>query len=131
MCLRAFFFCCVFCFVLFLVFEVLYTRKKYFDHSCPHAASMDPLGDAESMEQSVLLLDLVVTSEAPPLPETTTDNAHVVVAGDQHVVPEPPHHSITVPCNDKYLRGTLPMEDERLVLLVGVAHIDQKQQQLK
>ena len=101
----------------------LYTKKRFHDLTCPHATSMEPLSDAISMEENVLLLDLVVTSEFSPLPEKTTEKVHVVVVGDQHEVPQPPTHSLCIPCpQDRNLRGTLPMEDERLVLIVSIAH---------
>ena len=101
----------------------LYTKKKLHDLGCPHSDPMECIKDAKSMEEHVLLLDKVVTTENLPLPDVTTKKLHSMVRGDQHEVPEPPTHLCTIPTpHNSRLRGTIPMEDDRLLLIASIAH---------
>lgn len=101
----------------------LYSIKKFQDHHCLHSKPLEPLRNAISMEQSVLLLDKVVTTESMPLPEITTSNIHTIIIGDQHDVPKPPSFNICYPTpSNLLLFGELPMDDERLTLIVSIAH---------
>ena len=112
----------------------LYSKRRMHDLPCAHAGPLAPLGDTLSMEQAVHVLSEIIEKERAPVPRTEHEEektqadaglSHTGAYGDQPSVvpPDPPAHNLTVPVrDDDALWGVLPMEDERMTLVVALAH---------
>jgi hypothetical protein len=82
----------------------------------------------------VHVLSEIIEKERAPVPRTEHEEektqadaglSHTGAYGDQPSVvpPDPPAHNLTVPVrDDDALWGVLPMEDERMTLVVALAH---------